>query len=111
MVLDIVLISFRIPAEFQETEKDIMATHKSALKRARQSENRRLRNRTIKSHLRARVKGVKSAVEAKDYEKAQESLLQVIPVIDKAASKGVIHKRNAARSISRLTRKVAALKS
>ncbi len=88
-----------------------MATHKSALKRSKQSKEKRLRNRNVKSNLKTTMKAVSAAIEGKDPKKAQEVLSQVTPVINKAASKGVIHKKNAARKISRLTRKVNALKS
>ena len=88
-----------------------MATHKSAIKRDRQSKVRQLRNKSIKSHLKTMIKRVKSAVESKNYEEAQENLARAIPTIDKAATKGIIHKRNAARKTSRLTRNVNALKS
>jgi len=83
-----------------------MATHKSALKRNRQSEQRRLRNKRVKSFLRTRIKQVTSAIDAKDAAKARESLAKAVPVIAKAGAKGVIHKRNAARTVSRLTRAV-----
>ncbi len=86
-----------------------MATHKSAEKRNRQNEVRRLRNKSIKSQLKKKIKQVRLAIEAKDVEKAREALAQAIPFIYKAASKGVIHKRNAARKTSRLTRQVNAL--
>ena len=88
-----------------------MATHKSALKRSKQSKEKRLKNRNVKSNLKTTMKAVSAAIEEKDPKKAQEVLSQVTPVINKAASKGVIHKKNAARKISRLTRKVNALKS
>ena len=88
-----------------------MATHKSALKRSKQSKEKRLKNRNVKSNLKTTIKAVTAAIEAKDPKKAQEVLSQVTPVINKAASKGVIHKKNAARKISRLTRKVNALNS
>lgn len=88
-----------------------MATHKSALKRNRQSKERRLRNRKIKSNLKNKIKSVNLSLMGKNLEPAQKSLAQAIPVTAKAAAKGVIHKRNAARKISRLTRKVNALKS
>jgi small subunit ribosomal protein S20 len=88
-----------------------MATHKSALKRSKQSKEKRLRNRNVKSNLKTTMKAVSAAIDEKDPKKAQEVLSQVTPVINKAASKGVIHKKNAARKISRLTRKVNALKS
>ena len=85
-----------------------MATHQSAIKRNRQNEVRKLRNRSVKSYLRSRIKKVIEAVNAKDQEKAQATLKEAIPVIDKAASKGVIHNRTASRSVSRLTTKVNA---
>ena len=88
-----------------------MATHKSAIKRSRQNEQRKLRNKSVKSFLKTNIKQVTSAVDAKDAAKARESLDKAVPVIDKAASKGVIHKRNAARKISRLTRAVNAVTS
>ena len=88
-----------------------MATHRSAIKRNRQNEQRKLRNKSVKSFLRTNIKQVTSAVDAKDATKARESLDKAVPVIDKAASKGVIHKRNAARKISRLTRAVNAVTS
>ncbi len=86
-----------------------MATHKSALKRSKQSKEKRLKNRNVKSNLKTTIKAVTAAIEAKDPKKAQEVLSQVTPVINKAASKGVIHKKNAARKISRLTKQVKAL--
>ena len=88
-----------------------MAIHKSALKRSRQNQEKRVINRGIKSNLRTKIKSVSAALEEKDQKKAQEALSQAIPAIDKIASQGIIHKRNAARKISRLTRKVNALKS
>jgi len=83
-----------------------LATHKSAMKRARQNERRRLRNKSIRTRVKNVIKKVRLAVERKSLEEAQQALQEAIPVIDKAASKGVLHKRNAARKISRLTRKV-----
>ncbi|MBN2467987.1 MAG: 30S ribosomal protein S20 [Deltaproteobacteria bacterium] len=88
-----------------------MATHKSAIKRNRQSNIQKSRNRSTKTYLKTRIKDVISAVESKNVEEAVSSLAQAIPVIDKAASKGVIHKRTAARKVSRLTRKINALRS
>lgn len=85
-----------------------MANHKSALKRHRQSLVRRIRNRAIKSVLKKSIKDVNLAVEQNSPEDAQAALKTAIPTISRAASKGTIHKRNAARKISRLTRKVNA---
>ena len=82
-----------------------MANHKSALKRMRQNEKRRLRNRQVVSHMRTSIKKFRLETEkAKSPETLRESLRQVSVIIDKAASKGVIHRNNASRKISRLTR-------
>lgn len=86
-----------------------MATHKSAEKRSRQTEKRQERNTAIKSRVKTNIKSVLSAVEGKDQAGAAQSLGKAIPEIAKAAAKGILHKRNASRKISRLTRKVNAL--
>ena len=86
-----------------------MATHKSAIKRAKQSEDRRLRNRARKTRVKTAVKQVRTAVDNKSVEEAQAALQQAIPVIDKAASKGSLHHRAAARKISRLSKQIHAL--
>jgi small subunit ribosomal protein S20 len=87
-----------------------LAIHLSAIKRARQNEKRRLRNLHIKSTVKSFVKKVRVAIEEKDVEGAQKALLKVIPLIQKAHSRGVFHKNTSARKISRLTREVNALK-
>lgn len=82
-----------------------MANHKSALKRMRQSEKRRVRNRQVVSHMRSAIKKFRlAAQEESSPEKLSEMLRQVSITVDKAASKGVIHRNNASRKISRLTR-------
>ena len=86
-----------------------MATHKSAIKRAKQSEARRLRNRARRTRVKTAVKQVRTALDNKSLEEAQAALQQAIPVIDKAASKGSLHHRAAARKISRLSKQVHAL--
>ena len=83
-----------------------MAVHKSAEKRMRQNETRRMRNRHVKTGIKTMIKRVRQAVQAKDKAKAQAALAQVTPLVDKAVNKGVIHWRNGARKISRLTRLV-----
>ena len=83
-----------------------MATHKDALKRHRQSLKRRERNRRVKGGIRKGTKRVRLAVQAGDLETAQEWLAITIKRLDKAAEKGIIHKNNAARRKSRLTRLV-----
>ena len=86
-----------------------MATHLSAIKRARQAEKRRLRNLHFRTTVKSSIKTVTMAVEKKDAEGAQKALLKTIPLIQKAQSKGVFHRNTSARKISRLTRAVNAL--
>lgn len=87
-----------------------MANHKSAIKRHSQSEIKRVNNASTKSSLKTLIKKVKSAVDTKNVEGAQEALKRAIPAIDKAASKHVIHRNAAARKISRLARQVGRLR-
>jgi len=86
-----------------------LAKTKSAEKRIRQSEKRREGNIRVKSQVKTSVKKLLLAVESKDLEQSKASLGKAISVIDKAASKGVIHKNTASRKISRLTQKVNTL--
>ena len=79
-----------------------MANHASALKRHRQSLKARALNRAMKTRVKNLVKAVRQAVEEKDKERAVEALRKATSVLDKAASKKVVHWRNAARRISRL---------
>ena len=88
-----------------------MATHLSAIKRARQNEERRLRNLRIKTNVKSSIKKVRMAIERKDIEGAQKALLKVIPLIQKAHSKGVFHKKTSGRKTSRLMREFNALKT
>jgi small subunit ribosomal protein S20 len=87
-----------------------LATHVSTLKRARQSEKRRVRNKIVKSALKTQAKRVLQAVEEKNLEKAGKALALTVPEIQRASSKKILHKRTAARKISRLAKKVNALK-
>jgi small subunit ribosomal protein S20 len=82
----------------------------SAMKRARQAEKGHLRNKSVKSSVKTVVKKVETALASNSKEAAGNALLQAIKAIDKAASKGVMHKNTASRSISRLTKKVNAVK-
>ena len=84
-----------------------MANHKSALKRAGQSERRRLRNKAVQTRVKNVVKDVRLAV-AQDAENTVEQLNAAQSAIDKAAKKGVLHKKTASRKISRLSRQVNA---
>ncbi len=83
-----------------------MANHKSALKRARQSEVRRQRNMTYKTRVKGAIKKVRTAVANSAGDEAKENLIKATSIIQKTASKGILHPRNAARKISRLTRQV-----
>jgi len=78
----------------------------SALKRARQAEKRNLRNKSVKSAVKTLQKKVESAVASGNREDAQRALREAIRALNMAASKGIIQKNNAARGVSRLTRKV-----
>ncbi len=79
-----------------------MANHKSALKRARQNEQRRIRNKTTKTKVKNIVKDVRLAAGKESNETVLNKLNQAQSIIDKAAKKGVIHKKTASRKISRL---------
>lgn len=83
-----------------------MANHKSAEKRNRQSQVRRLRNRMNKTKMRNAIRKINDAISVGSEEQAKEALQAAIPVIAKTASKGTIHKKNASRKISRLTKSV-----
>lgn len=80
-----------------------MANIKSAKKRIDVINKKTLRNKMIKSKVKTVVKKVEAAVAAGDKEAAQANLLVAISEINKAASKGIYHKNNAARKVSRLT--------
>jgi len=86
-----------------------MANHKSAIKKARQDEVRRLRNRMYKTRFKNVAKKVEAALEEKNKDAAKAALHEAISVMDKIASKGIVHKNTAARKKSRLSLKVNAL--
>lgn len=86
-----------------------MANIASAKKRARQSENNRLRNKSAMSAMRTGIKKVETAIEAGDKEAAQAAFKGAASLIDRVQQKGVIHANNAARKKSRLNKRVAAL--
>ncbi|WP_253295480.1 30S ribosomal protein S20 [Roseburia sp. MSJ-14] len=83
-----------------------MANIKSAKKRILVTETRAARNKSIRSAVKTSIKKVEAAVAAKDKDAAQVALLVATSEISKAASKGVYHKNNAARKVSRLTKAV-----
>lgn len=79
-----------------------MATHKSAEKRARQSVKRAARNLSRRSKVRGGIRAFREAIVAGDKKKAEEALRAATSELRKAASKGVLHARNASRRVSRL---------
>ena len=83
-----------------------MANHKSALKRARQSETKRMRNKMTRTRVKSVVKEVRTAAAGEADGQIVEKLNAAKSTIDKAAKKGVIHKKAAGRKISRLAKLV-----
>ena len=81
-----------------------MANTKSAMKRIRQSEKRRVRNRTIRSQVRTAVKTARTAAA----DALRTSVADAIRALDRAVTKGVIHRNTAARKKSALARRLAA---
>ena len=86
-----------------------MANSVQARKRARQAEKHRQRNASQRSTMRTRVKSVIAAIGAGDKDGATEAFKQAVPVIDRAANNGHIHKNKAARHKSRLNAQIKAL--
>ena len=86
-----------------------MAIHPSALKRARQNDVRRERNRARRARLRNQIKSLREALTKKDRDQAQDLLRPTLSLIDRMRSKGLIHANTAARTKSRLARQVQAL--
>ena len=83
-----------------------MANHKSAIKRAKQSEIKRLKNMGYKSRMKKAVKEVRQAISENSTEKASLELKKAISIIQKNASKKVIHRKKSSRKISRLARQL-----
>jgi small subunit ribosomal protein S20 len=87
-----------------------LANIKSAIKRNKQNERRRVRNRIYRGKARTFIAKARVAINDKDAEKAKAATLEAISALDKAAQKGVIHKNNAARRKSRLMKRLATVK-
>ena len=87
-----------------------MANIKSAKKRILTSAKRAERNKSIKSSVKTAVKKVHAAIEAGDQAQAQEKLVAAETALSKAATKGVLHKNNASRKVSRLAKAVSDMK-
>lgn len=79
-----------------------MANIASAKKRARQSEKHRQHNASLRSMVRTYIKKAYNAIAAGDSKLAEEAYLAAVPMIDRMANKGIIHKNKAARHKSRL---------
>lgn len=92
-------------------EETSLANHASAIKRHKQNLKARERNRRVKTRVKNAIKAVRQAVSLKDPAAAEQALVSASSVLDKAATKKVIHWKKAARNISRLTLAVNALKS
>ena len=86
-----------------------MANIKSAKKRILVTETRAARNKSIRSEVKTAIKKVEAAVAANDKEAAKAALTVAISTIESASSKGVYHKNNAARKVSRVTKAVNTL--
>ena len=88
-----------------------MANIKSQKKRIITAEKARVRNRAVRSELKTAVKAVRTAVEAKDVEAAQAAANKAGRLLDKAASKGIIHKNCAAHQKSEFTKALNAMQA
>lgn len=88
-----------------------MATHKSAEKRARQNPKKHLRNLSRKTRIKTTVKKLHEILNNNDKAAAEKTLRTVSSIIAKAASKGTLRQKTAARKISRLSKKVSAIAS
>jgi small subunit ribosomal protein S20 len=88
-----------------------VANHPSAQKRNRQRITRTARNRAVSSTVRTHLKRVRAAIAEKDQKGAKAALKAAISQIDKASSKGVVHRKAASRTIARLSAQVHKLSS
>lgn len=86
-----------------------MANSPQARKRARQADKRRSHNASLRSLVRTVIKRVIAAINTGDAEQASSAYNDAVPVIDRLADKGIIHKNKAARHKSRLNAQVKAL--
>jgi small subunit ribosomal protein S20 len=89
-----------------------VANHKSAIKKIRVNERRRNRNRLVISRARTEIRSAKDVIEAgTSLEDARTATLTAIRTLDKAVSKGILHRNNAARRKSRLVKRLAVLEA
>ncbi len=90
--------------------KAVPKKSKSVLKRARQTKKITLRNRSLKKTLKTLSKKVETEIANKNIEGAKTALNKLVPTIDSAATKGIIHKNTASRRVSRFTKLVNSLR-
>jgi len=83
-----------------------LANIKSAIKRIRSSERKRMRNKPVRSALKTYVRSAQREINTSDSDAAAEAVVRAISELDKAANKGIIHKNQAARRKSRLMSKL-----
>ena len=81
----------------------------SAIKKARQAVKRNLRNKSVLSSVKTAIKKVETGLDSGNREKAGNALISAVSALNKAASKGVMHKNTVSRSISRLSKRVNSL--
>ena len=86
-----------------------MANSPQARKRARQNDNARKHNASLRSMVRTYLKKVQAAIDSGDAEAAKAAYARAVPVLDRIADKGIFHKNKAARHKSRLSAKIKAL--
>jgi len=99
---------FPLKKEYQ-LEVHNLANNNSAAKRNRQNERRRMQNKMIKSRVRSGIKGYLEAIETRDSGSAEEKLKSTLSLLDSATRKGIYHRNTAARTKSRLQKKLNTL--
>lgn len=87
-------------------EVENVANLKSAVKRIRTNEKKRIQNRVVKSDMRTHIKRLEQLIQTNDVENAKEAYAQTVRKIDKAVQKGVIHRNNGNRQKTRLAKKI-----
>lgn len=87
-----------------------MANTRSAIKRVRSNQRKRVYNKITRTSVRTQMRTANEALEGTDAAAARQAAMLAVSALDKAANKGVVHKRNAARRKSRLMKKLAATK-
>ena len=88
-----------------------MANHKSAVKRIRQSRKRQMHNKSIRSAMRTVLKNARLALEGEDGDAAKDKIRAAEASLRRAASKGLIPKKRADRTVSRMTKRLNAMSS